>query len=95
MLLHLNTPSIYFLISHVYCCFLKTKIVAERWGNAGWTTIPFIPMVKNACSVYLKNFKNVWTNILGEMGVKKPQECPVPPVKLLIIIRYFIKYHYF
>ncbi|CAH1997478.1 unnamed protein product [Acanthoscelides obtectus] len=55
------------------------KIEVEKWGSSGWTKIPYLPVLPNACDTMRRFFSFYTTKIWREMGVKDPDRCPIPP----------------
>lgn len=58
--------------------------MVEKKGNTGWTQIPFLPLVKDACNVFQKYYPDVFVDLLRQMKVKNPDKCPIPPVSILL-----------
>nr|CAI5821787.1 unnamed protein product [Callosobruchus analis] len=55
------------------------KIDAEKWSSSGWTKIPYLPVIPNACSTLKRFYSTYMTDIWRRSGVKYPDKCPIPP----------------
>nr|XP_023019849.1 uncharacterized protein LOC111508540 isoform X1 [Leptinotarsa decemlineata] len=50
----------------------------EKWTPEGWRKLPFIPMIPDACRLFLRYYKDIWSNFMRALGVKHPDRCPIP-----------------
>ncbi|XP_050502993.1 uncharacterized protein LOC126882225 [Diabrotica virgifera virgifera] len=59
---------------------LGATIKAEKLtnGGGGHMAIPFIPLLVDPCTTFLKNFRHHWIDFATNMGVLEPDKCPIP-----------------
>ncbi|KAJ8958404.1 hypothetical protein NQ318_002186 [Aromia moschata] len=55
------------------------RIDMEKWVDAGWTNVPFVPFQPNACDSFSNLLKDFWTDLMSTLGVENPNKCPLPP----------------
>lgn len=61
----------------------------QRWNNAGWVTVPFIPLLPDACHVYTKTFRSALQDFIRYLtvdGKKIEDQCPWPAVSNIILL---------
>ncbi|KAK9874143.1 hypothetical protein WA026_002498 [Henosepilachna vigintioctopunctata] len=56
----------------------------EKWTEQGWVSFPLLPFQKDVCRSSLNSplIRDMWINWGKQMGVQKPDKCPIPALKL-------------
>ncbi|CAH2005736.1 unnamed protein product [Acanthoscelides obtectus] len=55
------------------------KIEAEKWGSSGWTKVPYLPIIPDACNTMKRFYSQYMIDFWRTVGVKNPDKCPIPP----------------
>ncbi|CAH1102325.1 unnamed protein product [Psylliodes chrysocephalus] len=50
----------------------------QRMSNGVSREIPFVPRIPDPCNVLLKHYRSVWVQLMSNIGVKRPDKCPIP-----------------
>ncbi|XP_072383851.1 uncharacterized protein [Diabrotica undecimpunctata] len=57
---------------------IEGTIIAAKWTNGKWLSIPFIPYVPDICNVVYQNYPEQVSFFMTAFGVEHPDRCPFP-----------------